>query len=176
MEKFEKILKAVDEINNGTFFRIKYNKKIGLAKKKCKSNGIDPDSLLIKKVVETTVRTGVKYSNIKKVIEELKNRDSSEQRNYTNNYISIKENKVKFNSNTGKYYLCVAPISKGANTKVFYRVFDLNKMDVFTFTKDEFENSEYSSLLLDSETKKKSECNYYQISFDNIAKINKRTV
>lgn len=109
--KTEQIIKKVSEIPAGRFFRVRYTTKVKLKAE------YEKQGYTILKIVDTTTRTGVKYQNIAGV--ELKDKFDEKQPR-TNNWEWVVKDRIKHNTNTGKDYLVVAPISKGSNTVVSY--------------------------------------------------------
>jgi hypothetical protein len=110
------VINVVNNIESGRFFRICYESEVPLNAATKKQKNVH-----ISKVVETTARTGVEYNNIERVIERKETKsDDAPVRAWTNNYEWVIPNKVKYNSNTKKNYLQIAPITKGGNTKVKY--------------------------------------------------------
>lgn len=113
--KTEQIIKKIEEIPAGRFFRVRYTTKVKL-KAEYEKQGYS-----ILKIVDTTTRTGVKYQNIAGV--ELKDKFEDKQPK-TNNWEWVAKNRIKHNTNTGKDYLVVAPIKRGSNTVVSYVLTD----------------------------------------------------
>lgn len=111
--KTEDIVKQIEELPNGRFFRMKYLTKLPVKAE------FANEGTVIMKIVETTCRTGVAYGKIKSVIVKLsgKGREDSAK---TNNWEWTVHNKIKFNNQTKKSYFVVAPIKKGANTTKTY--------------------------------------------------------
>lgn len=112
----ETVIETITNMENGKLFRICYESDVSLnaATKKL-------GTIKIKKIVEATVRTGVEYNNIERIVEKKENRPADAPvRNYTNNYKWLVPNKVKYNSNTEKTYIQVAPLVSGGNKKVKY--------------------------------------------------------
>ena len=95
------IIKALSEIKNGTFVRVGYRTELPV-RAEFKKQGIS-----IIKVTETTLRTGVNYSNIKTVIERRSAEDYVPS-SRTNNYEWVIRNKVAYNSKTGLNYAVFA--------------------------------------------------------------------
>lgn len=109
--KTEQIIKKVSEIPAGRFFRIRY-----ISKMRIKSE-FEKEGMTLFKIVDTTTRTGVKYKNIKDVkLTEYPDEYTPKKTNWE----WVVRDRVKHNTNTGKNYLVVAPISKGSNTIVSY--------------------------------------------------------
>lgn len=113
-QKEKDMAKKLCDIPAGRFFRMRYASDVPL------SAAYKKQGYTMQKVVDTTTRTGVKYGNIAGVV--LKD-DASPK---ANNWESIVPNRIKHNTNTGKYYAMVAPINEGANTKVTYTLTDPN--------------------------------------------------
>lgn len=104
------IKKTLTEIPAGRFFRVRYISKCKMTAKALK------DGIVIFKVVDTTTRTGVQYENIEGV--ELKN--NSEGEIQESSWEWVVKNRIKKNLNTGKEYVVIAPLKKGANSVVHY--------------------------------------------------------
>ena len=109
--KTEQIIKKIKDIPGGRFFRVRYISKVKMAA------NAEKEGISIFKIVDTTTRTGVKYNNIKDVT----------PTNYPESYEPKKSNwewivkdRIKHNTATGKDYLVIAPIGKGANTITTY--------------------------------------------------------
>ena len=109
--KTEAIIKKIQTIPGGRLFRLRYMSKVRV-KAEYEKQGIS-----IVKIVDTTTRTGVKYNKIKSVMLQSKPETYSVK---PSNWEWIVKNRIKHNTNTGKDYLVVAPVSKGHNTKVTY--------------------------------------------------------
>lgn len=116
MIKRDKIIKQIENIPNGRFFRIHY-----MSPMKVLAEYVNRGVSIIK-IVETTSRTGIKYGNIKGVVS-----------TYSDQYVPKKpsswewviKNKIKYNTNTKREYLCLYPIvSKKSHSKVKYLVYN----------------------------------------------------
>lgn len=106
----EKIMKLIENLPNGRFFRMKYLSEVPV-KEAYRKKGV-----AIFKIVETTTRTGIRYEKIKGVTLN----ESSTSRTTSNNWEWVIKNKIKYNTNTKKNYFVIAPIKEGANTKSYY--------------------------------------------------------
>lgn len=109
--KTEAIIKRISEIPAGRFFRVRYISKV-----KVKAE-FEKQGITIFKIVDTTTRTGVKYNNIEGVTPTKYPEDKAPK---VSNWEWVVKNRIKHNTKTGKDYLVIAPIGKGANTKVSY--------------------------------------------------------
>ena len=107
-EDEKRMARALCSIPAGRFFRLRYRSDVRLASE-YKNQGYT-----MHKVVDTTTRTGVKYSHIAGVV--LNDGNSTR----ANNYEWVVCNRIKRNANTGKHYAVVAPIREGHRTKVTY--------------------------------------------------------
>lgn len=172
MSKFERVMKALSEIKNGTFFRIQYLSDVPVAKKVVKEYGYDPDLLRIRKVTTVTARTGVKYSNIKAVAEELENRNGKETPKRENNFYWVERNRVKYNTATGKYYLTLATVNQHGNINTMYEVY-YDGQYVHYITPEEFLLRHFDKIIQSSYFSKKK-TSYYCVSFDHIIDINEK--
>ena len=112
--KTEAIIKRVSEIPAGRFFRVRYITKVKV-KAEYEKQGIS-----IFKIVDTTTRTGVKYSSL--IDKHKLNEYPATEK--TNNWEWVVKDRIKHNTKTGKDYLVIAPIEKGSNTKVEYVITD----------------------------------------------------
>lgn len=113
--KTDAIIKKVKEIPGGRFFRVRYISKVKMTAAALQ------DGITIFKIVDTTTRTGVKYNNI----EGVKPTDYPDE--YTpkqTNWEWVVKNRIKHNTKTGKDYLVIAPIGKGAHTVSTYIMTD----------------------------------------------------
>ena len=113
--KTEAIIKKISEIPAGRFFRVRYITKV-----KVKAE-YEKQGITIFKIVDTTTRTGVKYKNIARV---KPNDYPDEYEPKKTNWEWVVKDRIKHNTNTGKDYLVIAPISRGSNTKVEYVLTD----------------------------------------------------
>lgn len=105
-----------ETLGRGRMMRISYTTELPV-KAKYKKQGIR-----IVKEVETTVRTGVAYKNISKVIERRNSPDYVPPKPRENNSEWVIPNVLLKNNNTGKTYLYVAPMRKGNNLKALYKI------------------------------------------------------
>ena len=126
--KTEAIIKKLSEIPAGRFFRVRYITKVKV-KAEYEKQGIS-----IFKIVDTTTRTGVKYSSL--IDKHNLNEYPAEEK--TNNWEWVVKDRIKHNTNTGKDYLVIAPIDKGSNTRVEYVLTD--KEGSAVRTKEEIES------------------------------------
>jgi len=110
--KTETIIEKIKSIPGGRFFRVRYISKVKMAADALK------EGITIFKIVDTTTRTGVKYKNIEGV---------TLSENYTpkeTNWEWVVKDRIKHNTKTGKDYLVVAPINKGAHVNATYIMTD----------------------------------------------------
>lgn len=121
--KTENIVKQIEDIPRGRFFRMKYLTKLPVKAEYSKQG------VVILKIVETTARTGVAYNKIKSVIEKMTGKTKEEKEN---NWEWIIHNKIKYNTNTKKSYFVIAPIKKGSNTDRIYILSERNNVRVVT--------------------------------------------
>ena len=108
--KTEAIIKKIAEIPAGRFFRVRYTTKVKL-KAEYEKRGYT-----ILKIVDTTTRTGVKYSSL--IDNHKMNEFPASER--THNWEWVVKDRIKHNINSGKDYLVLAPINKGSNSVVSY--------------------------------------------------------
>lgn len=109
--KTEQIIKKIESIPGGRFFRVRYVTKVPLAA------SAETAGISIIKIVDTTTRTGIKYSNIEGV--DLSS-ESENKTSRTNNWEWVIKNRIKHNTKTGKDYLVIAPIKRGSHTVTTY--------------------------------------------------------
>ena len=110
----DQIIKAAEEIKGGRIIRITYKTEVPL-KAEFKKQGY-----IITKITETSVRFGVNYHNISKVIERKANAEPKTSSNRISNYEWIIKDRVKYNKNTEKEYLVVANLPEHQNSRVKY--------------------------------------------------------
>ena len=113
--------KILDTIHPGSFFRIQYSVEVPL-KAEYKKQGYK-----IIKTVSTTSRTGVRYMKINGVTPSGKKSDK------LSNWSWEKKNYISYNSNTGKYYLNLYPMSFNTYSKVTYKAY-LNGEELQSFS------------------------------------------
>lgn len=123
-EREKHMAQQICTIPAGQFFRMRYASYVTLAAPYKKQG------YTIQKVVDTTTRTGIQYGHIAGVT--LKEGCPAR----ANNFEWVVNNRIKHNTNTGKYYVVVAPISEGHNTKVTYILTD-SKGNSRPITRDE---------------------------------------
>lgn len=158
INKLTEVLKA---IKNGVFTRIAYTTDLPV-KSLYKKAGIR-----VVKETEATVRLGVKYKNIKSVKERLE--EKSDNRSRKNNYKTILPNKLVYNTNTEKYYVCAFPTKKGTHTKQIYKVI----LDDLVIISSEDRNL-ISHLVIDSYWKKNFR-ETFRVNAENILRIGEST-
>ena len=153
----------IEKLKSGTFFRLSYKTDCPV-KAMYKKNGVK-----VVKIVETTVRTGVNYRNIKEVIEATEERTSD--RNYVNPYSWVISNKIKHHNEKNEDYLVVATAKKH-NTESQYLI-SINGIDDI-ISKEELIEQGY---LIDSywNNNKPHSC-VRTIKFSNILAVNGKRV
>ena len=110
--ELNEVISKVAGIRGGTMVRISYKTELPI-KAAAKKEGIR-----IVKFVESTVRIGVNYDNIKSVIERKRNNPVSEHKE--SNYTWIIKNRICANEKTGSKYMRIATVPKNSNTRVNY--------------------------------------------------------
>ena len=117
MSKTQTLLNQIEKIPGGRLFRVRYMSKVttDAASKKA--------GISIMKIVNTTVRTGVRYTAIEGVELSEKTKTAIAE-GKESNWEWILPNRVKYNKNTGKMYFVVAPLNKGHHTKSTYILTD----------------------------------------------------
>ena len=113
--KTEQIIKKIKSIPGGRFFRVRYISKVKMAA------DAEKEGISIFKIVDTTTRTGVKYNNIEGVIPTTYPEDKEPK---VSNWEWVVKDRIKHNTKTGKDYLVIAPIGKGAHTVTTYVLTD----------------------------------------------------
>ena len=113
--KTDAIIKKIKEIPGGRFFRVRYISKVKMAADALK------EGVTIFKIVDTTTRTGVKYDKIARVVASLTNK---KEEPIESGWEWIVKDRLKHNKNTGKDYLVLAPIGKGAHSVHTYIMTD----------------------------------------------------
>ena len=113
--KTDQIIKKIKSIPGGRFFRVRYISKVKMAA------DAEKEGITIFKIVDTTTRTGVKYNNIEGVVLTSYPEDKEPK---VNNWEWVVKDRIKHNTKTGKDYLVIAPISKGAHTVTTYVLTD----------------------------------------------------
>ena len=111
---YESVISAVKSIHGGSMARITYFSEMPL-KAVHKKNGY-----VIYKVVSTTARFGVNYSNIGSVVALRNAPDYVVPAKKENNNEWVVVNRVSHNSKTGKTSVRFVPMTKGSNKKVTY--------------------------------------------------------
>lgn len=162
-EKRLELIQEAKDIKPGVCVRIGYTSDVPV-KAEHKRNGV-----VIKKIVSTTGRIGVKYKNIKKVQERVAANATRLQAG-TNNYTWIIENKIKHNSNTNKDYLQIATFPEGDHTKVCYEVNDKGICKYY-FSKDELRKSYAGKYVRNSYFDKKSATEVYAVNLENVFRL-----
>lgn len=113
--KTEQIIKKIKSIPGGRFFRVRYISKV-----KMNADALNK-GITIFKIVDTTTRTGVKYNNIEGVTPTSYPEDKEPK---ITNWEWVVKDRIKHNTKTGKDYLVIAPIGKGAHTVTTYVMTD----------------------------------------------------
>lgn len=110
------IINVISGIPAGRFFRMSYTSELPV-KAEHKNAGVK-----IHKITETTVRTGVSYNNIKAVQEYKATHEPKLTTPRANNYEWVVENRIKYNTKTGKTYVVVATVPSGSNKRCKYLI------------------------------------------------------
>ena len=113
--KTDAIIKKIKAIPGGRFFRVRYISKVKMGADALK------DGITVFKIVDTTTRTGVKYNNIEGVVPTTYPEDKEPK---VSNWEWVVKDRIKHNTKTGKDYLVIAPIGKGAHTVTTYILTD----------------------------------------------------
>ena len=104
-------IKIIKNIPSGRFFRLTYMTEL-----KVKPEYKD---ISIFKIVNTTTRTGIQYNHIKGVLPKYPDQYTPKK---PTAWEWVIKNKIKYNANTKKNYLVIAPIQKGQNSKISYMI------------------------------------------------------
>ena len=116
---YNELVGVMEAIRPGTMARISYKTELPM-KAEFRKQGYG-----LIKVVETTARFGVKYSNLKSVIAKRSAPDYVPSFKANNN-IWLLENKISQNEKTGKIHVRFVPMPSGSNRKSVYVFVDSN--------------------------------------------------
>ena len=111
---YDSVISAIKSIRGGSMARITYFSEMPL-KAVHKKNGY-----VIYKVVSTTARFGVNYSNIGSVVALRNSPDYVAPAKRENNNEWVIVNRVSYNAKTGKTSIRFVPMTKGSNKHVTY--------------------------------------------------------
>ena len=163
---YSDIIREVSNRRNGSYVRVGYSKELKMLK------AWQEKGIRAYKLTETTVRLGVAYNKIAAVIARKAAEAGKPKVERANNWSWIIDNKIKFNSNTGKTYLQVATVKGGHNTHSQFLVYDPN-IGWNLFEKEEWEISEYYMMtdVKSREPRKGDVPEIYTITVDNIYKL-----
>lgn len=152
--KIDSLKNILNAIHPGSFFRIRYSVDVPL-KAEYRNKGYK-----IIKTVSTTSRTGVRYMKINGVTPSEKKSDKP------SNWSWEKKNYISYNSNTGKYYLNLYPMSMNTYTRVEYK-FYFNSEQVL------MDNLEFKNMVIPSYFKKDGgfSTKILKINIDNIIEL-----
>lgn len=152
----ERLIKFIKDIPGGRFFRLRYLTHLPV--KAC----YEKEGISIMKVVNVTTRTGVRYTAVAEV--EYKPSYQLEIEAQNSPWEWEVKNKIKFNKNTRKRYLVIAPI-KGNKSKSTYILTDKEGNVEFVEKKD------IREMIIDSYWRKEPDRPIHHICFDNILSI-----
>ncbi len=113
----EELIAQIKGIGAGQFFRIKVNTNVQT------TAAAERAGVTIEKEKIFTTRTGCQYGNIEGVVQ----KEQSAGYKPKSNEEWIVPNRVKYNSNTGRYTLVLYPISQGAHPQVTYLLREAKK-------------------------------------------------
>ena len=159
MNRLNTITRILNQIKNGVFTRFGFETQVPV-----KAN--IKDNISITKTTFITGRTGVNYNNLKAV----KERENKSTIKRTNNYSWIINNKLKYNSNTDKFYLQVAT-NKHNNVKSFYTIHKDGKFFICA-TKNQLQKRFGEYCLNSYFTNNKEQSPVLTVNIDNIIKVN----
>ena len=165
---YNEIIREASACGNGRFIRVGYSKELKMLKDWAEKG------IRVYKLTETSVRLGVAYGNISSVKARKEAEGDKPKVQRANNWSWVIDNKVKFNSNTGKTYLQVATLNHGHNTHSQFLVYNPNE-GWLVLEKEEWEMSEYYTMI-DARSKgcgRGEKPEVYTITFDNIYKLGK---
>lgn len=152
----ERLLKFIRNIPGGRFFRLRYISHLPI-KAEYEKRGIS-----VSKITNVTTRTGVRYAAVADV--EYKSIDQISKESLQSPWSWEIKDKIKFNSNTKKRYLVIAPI-KG----------NKNKSTYILTTKDGVVNivnkEDIRDYIIDSYWRKEPNRPVNNICFDNILNV-----
>lgn len=154
-----KLTEQLEKVKNGAFMSVEYKSHLPL-KAEFKNQGYE-----VVKHSKIVVRTGVAYSHLTSVIEKKAKAEANPQPTVqrANNFSWIVDNRIKFNSKTGKEYLTVAVIpNRKAISSVYEVITPDGKQLCDTFDKN---------LVIDSYWKDK-DVDVLTIATDNVLRIN----
>lgn len=155
------ICEKVSAIKNGTMARVQYKSELPV--KACyKKEGIS-----IIKMTDATVRFGVDYDHIAKVIEQRAEKVATYETTTprANNFYWIIENKVSHNTNTNKDYLRFARVNGGSHRHTLYKMIVGGDEKVV-------EKADIEEYVQNSYWNKHSEPEVQNICIDNVISIN----
>ena len=153
---FERLIKFIKDVPKGRFFRLRYLSHLPV-KAQYEKMGIS-----IMKIVNVTTRTGIRYAAVASV--EYKPIPQLERDMRTSHWEWEIKDKIKFNTNTKKRYLVIAPI-KGNKSKSTYIL--TNKDG----TVEIVERKDIQEMIIDSYWRKEPDRPIHNICFDNILSV-----
>ena len=111
------VITALTEIKNGQMARVEYRSEVPV-KAAYKKQGVQ-----VIKLTSATVRFGVDYDHIQRVIDRKASQPEDIVTNARNTaYSWVMKDKLSFNTNTNKHYIRFATLPAGANKYVTYIV------------------------------------------------------
>lgn len=152
----ERLLKFIKEIPGGRFFRLRYVSHLPV--KAC----YEKDGISIMKVVNVTTRTGVKYTSVADV--EYKSPHQLEKEAKNSNWEWEIKNRIKFNTNTRKRYLVIAPINSNKSKSTYILTDKQGNVEIV-------EKRDIQEMIIDSYWRKEPDRPIHNICFDNILSI-----
>lgn len=161
---YNEIIREASACGNGRFIRVGYSKELKMLKEWAEKG------IRVYKLTETSVRLGVAYANISSVKARKEAEGDKPKVQRANNWSWVIENKVKFNSNTGKTYLQVATVNGGHNTRNQFLIYDPH-IGWFVLEKEEWLTSEYYMMTDLKSRQSSAHPEIYTITFDNIYKL-----
>lgn len=152
----ERLLKFIKNIPGGRFFRLRYISHLPV-KAEYEKQGIS-----VSKIVTVTTRTGVKYTAVAEL--EYKPSYQLEMEAKNSPWEWEVKNRIKFNKNTKKRYLVIAPIKGNKNKSTYI----LTTKDGMVNIVDKEDIRDY---VIDSHWRKEPNRPINNICFDNILNV-----
>ena len=159
------IISVLNEIKNGQRARVEYNSNVPV-KAAYRKQGIT-----VIKFTEATVRFGVDYDHIQRVIDrKAAQPDDIVTKAKKTAYTWVLKDKLSYNSNTNKHYIRFATLPSGANKHTTYVVIQDGTIKCSISAPDEY----LKELVLNSYWNGNSP-EVQNVCIDNVIKINDRS-
>lgn len=148
----DRLTKFITTIPGGRFFRLRYITHLPVKAK------FEKEGITVSKIVNVTTRTGVSYKAI------MHNQPQAQIDPPTDNWDWEVKNRIKYNKNTKRRYLVIAPIKGNKNSSIY--ILTLKNGSVNVVSKDEIKD-----YIIDSYWRKETERPINNILMDNILSI-----